>query len=58
LDDKLKALFTGKDIMNLRDGIEGKDIWIIKNATTNWIIEKDFNVSQADVFTFIKEYDV
>jgi hypothetical protein len=26
LDDKLKALFTGKDIMNLRDGIEGKDI--------------------------------
>jgi len=48
-EKKMSELITGKIIMELIPGIQGKDIGIIKEKIRQWIVDNDFQVTPEEV---------
>ena len=48
-EKKMSELITGKIIMELIPGIQGKDIGIVKEKVRQWIVDNDFQVTSEQV---------
>jgi len=57
LEDRLNGLFTGKDILELRPELAGKQIWLAKQNITELIINVWFDITRKEVLKFIKIYN-
>lgn len=51
---RMSALINGNLIIQLVPGIRGKDIGRIKNATRDWIVSKEFQVTPEEVAEYVR----
>jgi tRNA nucleotidyltransferase (CCA-adding enzyme) len=55
-DSRMKSLVDGHSVMEIRPEFEGADIGRVVAAAKEFVIEREFNVTKADVDEFIKQF--